>query len=348
MTDAVTAGAPGDDTQPSIAGRTKRRFFTGRVASRDVIAALLGVGLSVVLSTVWWDVLLGNYVPMLQAGVPVLLPMALVPILWAVLRQNWLNTVVAALVCAVGLGSATSIGYAPAEHSKRLGTSGHGALTVMSSNVLLGQADTTSVMSAVTRTRPDVIVFLEMTRAKLDQLDGAGLGQAYPYRTTGMVDSTARGSIIVSRFPVKTLDENTTLGPRDLQSPVASVRTRFGPVLVHAVHTYPPIRDGVREWRPQLQRLGRWQRQHAGERLIMAGDFNASRAHPAFRETSAGLTDSVARVKTGLFPTWPHGDIKPPFTQIDHILTRGFTTGDGGVIPVAGTDHAAVWARLSL
>ena len=36
----------------------------------------------------------------------------------------------------------------------------------------------------------------------------------------------------------------------------------------------------------------------------------------------------------------------PAFSQIDHILTRGFVPEQAGIVTVEGTDHAGVWSDL--
>ncbi len=84
------------------------------------------------------------------------------------------------------------------------------------------------------------------------------------------------------------------------------------------------------------------------EPLVLAGDFNASQAHPAFRLMADGLVDAHRAAGLGWVRTWPQGRRVPPFVQLDHVLERGFDVLHAGVVGVVGTDHAAVWARLAL
>ncbi len=80
----------------------------------------------------------------------------------------------------------------------------------------------------------------------------------------------------------------------------------------------------------------------------MAGDFNASQSHPEFRAMLDGLTDAHRATGGGWVRTWPQGRRIPPFVQLDHVLGRGVTPVDAGVTAVRGTDHAAVWATMTL
>ena len=117
-----------------------------------------------------------------------------------------------------------------------------------------------------------------------------------------------------------------------------------GAFRVKAVHTRQPI-VSARGWAQDLDRLHTWQlAQPADQPLFMAGDFNASQSHPAFRAMLEGLTDAHRATGGGWVRTWPQGRRIPPFVQLDHVLGRGVTAVDAGVTPVRGSDHAAVWA----
>ncbi len=78
----------------------------------------------------------------------------------------------------------------------------------------------------------------------------------------------------------------------------------------------------------------------------MAGDFNGSSAHPAFRDLEEDLIDTRRATTPGWVRTWPQGSILPAFVDLDHVLVRGLGVVDAGQIEISGTDHSAVWARL--
>lgn len=295
---------------------------------------------------VWWDGLVGNGVPVLQAlVVPWVIGAGIIAVAALIVRTR-----VALLACVplvvAAIAAVFCLTCVPGAPDETRRAAGQRHLTVFSLNAEYGGADVSDVMAALRRVKPDVVIFVEMTAPKLASLDAAGLVEMVPHRTTGMIDDGSRGSIVLSRFPLDTLDEAKHLGPYDLQRPVARVHAPGADVVVKAVHTYPPLRDGVAQWRPQLEREGRWQRGQHADHVIMAGDFNASRAHPSFRAMADGLVDAYPSVESAWMPTWPQGGSVPPFAQIDHVLTRGFVPQDAGVTRIADTDHAAVWAAL--
>lgn len=310
-----------------------------------LVLAVVALGTSLLLVLPWCDVLLGNVVPVLQALAPVWLVVALVVIVLGLVVRT--RAVAFALVPLLLSGGGVVALLSRQPHPPDVvAAAGERTLRVMSLNAEFGDAQADSVMRAVRTARPDVLVFVEMTAAKLARLDAAGLTALLPHRTSGMIDDGSRGSVILSRYPLTTTVADRDLGPYDLQSPSALVRAPVAEVAVLAVHTYPPLRDGVEQWRPQQERAGRRQQAETTPHLVMAGDFNASIMHPAFRAASRGLVDAYPSVHGGWAPTWPQGSWMTPFAQIDHVLTRGFVPEQVGILSVAGTDHAAVWSEL--
>lgn len=316
---------------------------------RRVAGALVEAGavvLAVLLALVWCDVLAGNVVPVLQALTPVWLVGAAVVVVLAMALRTRAAVIALVPLLAASVGAGALLLHRPSVPASVADAAGQRHLRVLSLNCELGQAETSSVLHAVDVARPDVIVLPEMTAAKLRELDDAGLAHTFPHRSSDMIDDAGRGTVILSRLPLRTLDADAKLGPYDLQMPIVSVSAPGADVVIHGVHTYPPLRDGVAQWRPQLLALGQWQRSQPAAHLVVAGDFNASTAHPSFRRLADGLVDALPAVSGSLAPTWPHGASAPAFAQIDHVLTRGFVPVDAGTVTVAGTDHAGVWTDL--
>lgn len=311
------------------------------------LVAPSAVVLAALCAAMWFDVLLGNLAPVAQALTPVWVLAGLVVLVLA-LAVRTRPALVAAVPLVIALVAAVAAFTTRPEPTQAVSQgAGEHRLRILTLNTEFGRADVASVMHAVASAAPDVVVFVEMTKPKLAQLDAAGLRALLPHRSMGMHDEGARGSIVLSRYGVTTLDADAVLGPWDLQSPLVRIAAPGGDVAVRAVHTYPPLRDGVDQWRPQLLRVGEWQRSNPAKRLILAGDFNASFAHPAFRHLSEGLVDAYPAVHGAWTPTWPDDERPlPPFAQIDHVLTRGFVPVHAGVVSVNGTDHAGVWSEL--
>ncbi len=217
-------------------------------------------------------------------------------------------------------------------------------LTVVSANLDFGGADSGAVVRAVTSRHADVLVLLEVTPEAATRLREAGLDAALP-EVAGTAASGGRGTLVRSRFPLTLLDDADTEGFGQRQ-PEVRVERPGRPLVLKAAHPLQPVQF-VESWRGSLAALSRWKdAQPAGERFVIAGDLNASAAHPAYRELADGLTDAHRAAGLGWVRTWPYGRRLPPFVQLDHVLSRGFEVVGAGTFAVVDTDHAAVWATL--
>jgi endonuclease/exonuclease/phosphatase (EEP) superfamily protein YafD len=80
---------------------------------------------------------------------------------------------------------------------------------------------------------------------------------------------------------------------------------------------------------------------------VLAGDFNATLDHSAFRAATEGCTDAGAERGQGLVPTWPTRTPGWLGVQIDHVLSTGGIHAESfAVYPLPGSDHRAILARL--
>ncbi|WP_170206776.1 endonuclease/exonuclease/phosphatase family protein [Barrientosiimonas humi] len=306
--------------------------------TRRLAAAGLTVLVALLVSTRWWDTHRFQ-VPVLQAAFPVVGALA---VGWAALllalRHRTAATVLAVLAALVPLllaGGSLRSDTVPSRPGDQV---------VMSANLQYGRADPAALVTLVREQRVDVLVLVEVTPDAAAALRRAGLDRLLP-QSAGSPRTGADGTVIRSRHPLQTL-ENAQV-PGLFGSPVARVRAPSGTYVVKGVHPYPPAGELVAGWHRQLRDLGRWVRaQPTDEPLVLAGDFNSSSAHPAFREATAGLTDAHGAAGKGWVRTWPVGQRVPPFVQIDHVLQRGGRVVDAGSATVPDTDHAVVWARL--
>jgi endonuclease/exonuclease/phosphatase (EEP) superfamily protein YafD len=136
---------------------------------------------------------------------------------------------------------------------------------------------------------------------------------------------------------------------RAFDEPVVSIHHASGDIVLRAVHSLPPDLSAATDWRSGLADLQAWRERQPHDRpLVLAGDFNSSWGHPGFRHVAETMTDAHRAAGEVWAPTWPQGRrLIRPFIQLDHVLTRGLSVVDAGVVPLPKTDHAAVWARLS-
>ena len=127
------------------------------------------------------------------------------------------------------------------------------------------------------------------------------------------------------------------------------------PVTILATHPLAPFRP--RSWRLRCEQLDviADARETFGERLIVAGDFNASPFSPWMRRFMARMrTERVRTDETRLryagrgYTTWP---ASRPVMRIplDHILvTDNLVVTDFRVGPSIGSDHLPVQATIAL
>lgn len=221
-------------------------------------------------------------------------------------------------------------------------------LRVMAANLLFGRAEATSVAAAVRAADPDVIVFTEYGKHVDDRLQPTGLKDAYPYRvgtvasdyaTSGRWD--ASGTQVWSKTPVTTL----ATAPTTFTQLAVRVERPDGPVVVVAAHPVNMV-QGAALWRAEGAALADLARPHVGQRLVVAGDFNATREHVTFREVLAlGLTDAVDQAGAGWLPTF---DVDTaPLIAIDHVLVDARLVAQRvTTVPIRDTDHLAIVADL--
>ncbi|NMM22282.1 MAG: endonuclease/exonuclease/phosphatase family protein [Phycicoccus sp.] len=314
------------------------RDFGGRVLTSllwaGVLVSVLLVGLRWVDSSIAIVAVLQSMVPLVAVGVTGLLVIA-------VIARRWRVAVVAGAVFSV---CATIAVPSVLAHTA---TSGRDDLVVMSANLQFGRADAPSLVTAVREHRVDVLVLLEVTPAFVERLTGAGLDAVLP-ESVGVARQGAGGTIIRSRIPMTLVAPGIDdVSPYAFNEPVVSIHRPDGDVVLRAVHARPPVPSGAR-WRSGLADLRAWrERQPAGQPLVMAGDFNSSLSHPAFRQVAETMTDAHRGAGQGWVRTWPVGSRVPPFVQLDHVLMRGLQVVDAGTVTIAHTDHRAIWARLS-
>jgi endonuclease/exonuclease/phosphatase family metal-dependent hydrolase len=121
---------------------------------------------------------------------------------------------------------------------------------------------------------------------------------------------------------------------------------------VVTVHLASPRPDSTADWQADLARIDRLQ-QVLPESSVLAGDFNSTHDHRAFRGLVDGrFADAAQMVGWRAWPglTWPAGRRYGPAGRLDHVLVTRASVGVRSVRTVAidGTDHRGVLATLVL
>jgi endonuclease/exonuclease/phosphatase family metal-dependent hydrolase len=218
-------------------------------------------------------------------------------------------------------------------------------LRVLTCNLFHGRADAEAIVAQIRQAGADVLFLQELTADAVTRLKQAGLEDLMPH-TQLELRGGARGSGIYSRFP---LSEGPPVAPVRAAQPTALVRLPSGEavelVCVHPVAPTLARKGRVAQWREELAVLP-----PPGELpRVLAGDFNATLDHAAFRDVlRLGYVDAAQQAGKALAPTWgPPG--KGAVLTLDHVLVdRSCAVLAWSVHVVPDSDHRAVYAEIRL
>lgn len=247
------------------------------------------------------------------------------------------------------------------------------SLRVVALNTYFQHAEDAQIVERLEELDPDVVILSETSPEETEAViegtglvaagagGGAGAGGDLAGGAGGDLSgirpgpSGAEGVAILVR-PEQDYSSQGDLGLTQFQMPSVllggsgGLGKRPAGTQIVGAHPLTPMPDTVESWDQGLQNLGGWidefvaenpteEAESASKGLVVAGDFNATRAHPRFR--ALGIQDCTGHLAHT--PTWP---AKLPVLRLDHILTTG-QCHDGGQFRVAGTDHRGVWADIT-
>jgi len=217
-------------------------------------------------------------------------------------------------------------------------------LRMLTLNLYRGRADAEVSVARVREVDADVLFLQELTADAVTRLKQAGLEDLMPH-TQIELRSGSRGSGIYSRFP---LSEGPRVAPVRAAQPTALLELPGGKAVeLVCVHPAAPAsrRAGAVLWREELAVLS-----PPGEvPRVLAGDFNATLDHAAFREVlRLGYADAALQAGKALAPTWGPPR-KGAVLTLDHVLVdRRCAVLACSVHVVPGSDHRAVYAEIQL
>jgi endonuclease/exonuclease/phosphatase (EEP) superfamily protein YafD len=229
-------------------------------------------------------------------------------------------------------------------------------LKVMSLNAKLGMADPAAIVRLVRENGIGLLALQELSPALEQRLDAEGLGALLPHRVSHPLDG-AGGSGVYSAHRVNPLD---SVKGTAFHIPTLELSLEAGgrPVALEVanVHAQAPVEDQAARWRSDLAAVGSLAARPGN--LLLLGDFNATFDHSEFRvllaggpggAAGAGLVDAGVAARARFVPTWPKDGQLLPGVVIDHVVTSAHVGSSGySVLAVAGTDHAAVLATISV
>ena len=283
----------------------------------------------------------------------VLYALALLPLLLVAIRGRGFARGTArclGVVAGVGLLMHAYWASGPFLGTSAAQASGGDRLHVMTSNLLLGNADATQVVNVARGHDVDLLVLEEVTPQALTELRSAGMRHAFPHRA-GRAEPGTHGTMVFSAYPLQKVRRlDTAFGSYGMD-----VRLPGGRVHLLAVHPRPPIGD-VMQWRTDHRAIRQAARGRPGRTMIV-GDLNATMDHAPLRElVGRGYDDAATRATSGWQPTWPAaGEVSrfgipvPSLLTIDHVfLSAGLRAVSTESVTIEGTDHRALVATVAL
>lgn len=320
------AKAPAGERQPA------------RARLRGVLAVLpIGGGLALLPHL---QVAGSRMVPVLQAVLPLLCLLALAVCLFLVLRRA---RGAAVLLLAAIAAAMLPVVQVPAEAGCDAGVP-WGVLTL---NAGRGHADPAGLAEVITASRPDVMFLVETSEPMVDALARAVPDWDYTWRSDQVPTGGTVDTVILSRHPMAVeLPAARQVDGALFDVPVALIEHReAGAIRVAGIHPVPPT-HGPASWSDTLATVGQWARAQDETPLVLAGDFNATRAHPQFRALATGFGEAPRARGPLALGTWPANGPVPAFAPIDHVLARGLEVRSAERFVVEGTDHHGIVAQL--
>lgn len=319
-------------------------------------AALLFLGVSAVVGCRVADTDGITPVPQLLAFLPWLLVPTGFGLLLALFSRWW-----AGVVWAVALLGLLAWFIEPYGKTGEPGGPPLASFRVLTSNVEFGHA-TDALVDAVRREKPD-LVFVQECEYTCDATLREALGTDYPHRAAQVAAGSA-GSVVLSRSPLTSADGV----PGTMEMPGAVADVRGHAVRLQLAHPMPPLPGRTDQWREELGELRDFAAENAGTTensesprnsensgdtrtpLILAGDFNASQDHAAFRRIlDTGLRDATRLTGHDRTPSWPARTAPTLGVQIDHVLlSADFSARAARFLDLPGTDHRALLTDVTL
>lgn len=326
---AEWTASPSPDGTPGR--RAGRRFGTWS-------AALLFLGVSVVVGCRVADTDGITPVPQFLAFLPWLLVPTGFGLLLALFSRWW-----AGVVWAVVLFGLLAWFMEPYGKSGQPGGPALVSFRVLTSNLEFGHA-TDSLVAAVRREKPD-LVFVQECEYTCDATLREALATDYPHREARVADGSA-GSVVLSRFPLKP----AAPVPGTMAMPGAVADVHGHAVRLQLAHPMPPLPGRIDLWRRELDALHDFAAEEDSTPLVLAGDFNASQDHAAFRRIlDTGLRDAARLTGHDRTPSWPARTTPKFGVQIDHVLlSADLSARTARFLDLPGTDHRALLVDVTL
>jgi endonuclease/exonuclease/phosphatase family metal-dependent hydrolase len=223
-------------------------------------------------------------------------------------------------------------------------------LRVVSANLCLGRADAEAFVALVRALDANVVAVQELGPRQAEVLS--------VHLPHGKLEPTLRGTGlgIALRHPGEV--ERLPLPERDAR--MVRLRASDWPGLAEDVevlnaHLANPVFGVPASWghrREQVRRLTAYLASAEPRPRVLVGDFNSTPLWPAYARLAEWLDDAaeIAAAQRGRAAqrTWGPTPNAPRMLRIDHVLVDDCHVRDFRVLPLAGSDHSAVFAELAV
>lgn len=216
---------------------------------------------------------------------------------------------------------------------------------LFSANVFAGNQRLGGIAEEIRASAPDVVFLQEATPSQVEILDRSGSIAGLPHRVT-IARTDPFAGLLASRWPLVD-QEVVEVDGRPVVIRATAV-TESGPIRLYSVHVVAPLGGAREAWAKELREVAAAVGSESVP-VLVAGDFNATWGHKAFRRVlDVGLTDAAAARGRPLQMTWMNGRVVPPVMRIDHVLTGpGLTVTTIRSGRGQGSDHRPLVADVA-
>ena len=279
---------------------------------------------------------------------------ALALLVLALVTRSWIAALLLALPAAAFLWVYSSL-LIPSPPREPLGGS---TFTLLSYNIQWRRGgDYQAAIDVIRQQNADIVALQEVSPQAARALEAAFSGR-YPYLALHPQERGFDGQAVLSRYPI--VADDFFLRGFGQQRTIITVDGT--PIILYNVHLATPllVRDGRRRFdismreREVLEIVERVNREEAGARVLVVGDFNLTdRSTDYFHLTrDAGLIDAHMRRGSGLGWTWAYMPrLLPPLLRIDYLFYRPYGLNSlqmRVVLNSGGSDHQPLWGQFEI
>ena len=218
--------------------------------------------------------------------------------------------------------------------------------TVVSANLLYGQADVDVVARHVIDADADLLSLQEVTPEALARVRASAIARHMPY-SYAIPMPLAGGTALFSTRPLtdtREVDRTTVLHNLKARTDLPGAAD----TQVVAIHPGAPTPGHTGVWLREIDLLKNHLHALPRGRVIAVGDFNGTWDQVQYRALlQNGFLDATDQAGAGFSPSWPTDKTRNhPLMGIDHLISRGFVADSFTTFYIPGSDHRGLVVSL--